>query len=193
MGLDTIDPLMFSPVSGRDMPELLLRGASPGTIEAAAAVARRLDPRIRTHAESLTLRLDHYLAPARVAAALASTLGLLALSLATVGMFGVFAYSVRQRTREIGLRMALGAQPRQIAGLVFGASSRSVLVGLAVGLLLAAAASRLLQRQLFGLSAFDPPAYCGVCLLLCAAALAATWVPARRAIHIDPLRALRHE
>jgi putative ABC transport system permease protein len=113
--------------------------------------------------------------------------------LATVGMFGVFAYAVRQRTREIGIRMALGAQSADVVRLILAGHSRAVMVGLVVGLLGAIAASQVLRGFLYGLSPFDPIAYLGVAVLLAFAGLAASYVPARRATRIDPLAALRHE
>jgi predicted permease len=192
-GLDSIEPLMYEPVSGKEMPQLLIRDSIPAFIQRVEATARHLDPRIQIRAEPLTTQLSRYLAPARAGAALASALGFLALALASVGMFGVFAYIVRQRTREIGIRMALGAKPIQILALVFDASSRSVFIGLIIGLVLSAATSRLMHKFLFGLSGLDPVPYASVCLILCMAALAATWVPAHRAIHVNPVRALHYE
>lgn len=192
IGLDSIEPLLYQPVSGRQMPLLLVR-SSPEAVQIATAVAKRLDARIQVSAEPLTAQLERHLSPARVASALAGTLGLLSLILASVGMFGVFAYIVRQRTHEIGIRIALGARPSHILKLVLGASSRSVLMGLVLGIVISAAASRILQRFLYGISGFDPVAYSTVCLVLLAAAIAASWLPARRAIHIDPVQALRNE
>ena len=192
-GLDSIDPLIFEPVSGREMPQLLIRDATPGFLQAIEATARRMDPRIQVRVEPLTAQLDHYLSPTLTSAKLAGMLGTLALILATVGIFGVFSYVVRQRTPEIGLRMALGAKPRQIVGLVLAASSRSIFAGVVVGFLISAVASRMMGGLIYGLSGLDPLAYAVVCLILCAAAIIATWVPARRAIRIDPLRALNYE
>ncbi len=191
--LDSVDPLMYEPVSGREMPQLLVRDSVPAFIQRVEGTARRLDPRIQIRTEPLTTQLSRYLAPARTGAALASVLGFLALAFASVGMFGVFAYIVRQRTREIGIRMALGAKPNQILALVFDASSRSVFIGLAIGLAISAATSRLMHKFRYGLSGLDPLPYVSVCLILCIAAIAATWVPAHRAIRIDPVRALRYE
>ena len=123
----------------------------------------------------------------------ASILGMLGLTLATIGMFGVFAYVVRQRTREIGIRMALGAQPGSISRSVLLGTSRAVVAGVVVGIAGALAASQVLRRFLYGLSPLDPIAYGGVVLLLAAAAAAASYLPVRRATRIDPVLALRHE
>lgn len=108
-------------------------------------------------------------------------------------MFGVFAYLVEQRTKEIGIRMALGAQPAQVIRLLLGASSRAVIIGLVLGFAGGVAISKLLQTFLFGLSPLDPISYEMVVLVLAAAGLAATYFPTRRATKIDPMTALRCE
>src|SRR5205814_1280369 len=105
----------------------------------------------------------------------------------------VFAYVVRQRTREIGIRMALGAQPAQVVRLVLASSGRALAGGLGAGLAGAFGLSQLLVHQLNGVSPFDPLAYAGVVVLLIAAAAAASAVPARRAAKVDPVMALRWE
>jgi hypothetical protein len=190
--LNSIDPLVYQPVSGRDMPTLMLRSL-PGDVERIQAVAKRLDPRIQVHAEPLTAQLERHLFPARTASAQAGTLGLLALGLAEVGMFGVFAYIVRQRTREIGIRIALGAKPNHIVRIVIAASSQAVISGFAAGLLLSFAASRFIARFLYGINGTDLPTYGAVSVLLLSAAAAASSLPARRALHIDPVKALHYE
>ena len=124
---------------------------------------------------------------------MAGFLGLLALAIASVGMSGVFAYVVGQRTREIGVRMALGAQPSQIVRLVLGSSARALAYGLGCGIAGAAGIATLLAHALPGLHPADPLAYCDVVLLLSAAVALASAVPARRATQVDPVRALRWE
>ena len=193
VGLDSIEPLIYEPVSGTYMPKLLVGSASADAIHVITAIAKRLDPRIHVQSEPLTAQLERHLAPARTASVLAATLGLLALILASVGMFGVFAYLVRQRTQEIGIRMALGAKPTQILRLVLGVCSRSVLAGFALGLLISWAASRVIRSFLDGLSAVDAVAYGAVCIVLLVTAIAASWLPARRAMRVEPVRALRYE
>src|SRR5260370_28878375 len=118
---------------------------------------------------------------------------MLALALASIGMFGVFSYWVQQRTQEIGIRMALGARPAQVIHTVLGGSFRPVAIGLSAGFLGSIAAARLLQRFLFGVSPLDPASYLGVAMILTAAAIVATYFPARRATHIDPINALKYE
>src|SRR6185369_8694447 len=108
-------------------------------------------------------------------------------------MAGVFAYMIGQRTREIGVRMALGAQPRQVVRLVLTSSLRALAFGVPAGLAGAVALSMVLGRTLPGVKASDPLAYAGVLVLLVVAAAVATAAPARRAARIDPVRALRWE
>ena len=127
----------------------------------------------------------------RIGPALAAVLGLFALTLAAVGMSGVFAYAVRQRTREIGIRMALGAQTSDVVRLILSGHSRAVLIGLLVGLVGAVGASQIIGSFTFGVNPLDPVAYVGVAAILTVAGLAATYVPVRRAARIDPMTALR--
>jgi ABC-type antimicrobial peptide transport system permease subunit len=136
---------------------------------------------------------DQSLAASRVMALTAGAVGLLALVLASVGVFGVFSYVVHERTREIGLRMAIGARAPQVVGLVLRSTAWAALAGLAGGLLGSVVVSRFLTRQLYGVSPLDPTAYAIVALVLAIAAILATWLPARRATQVDPATALRAE
>jgi len=129
--------------------------------------------------------------PARMGAALLGLFGALALILASIGIYGVLAYSVAQRTSEIGLRMALGAQPRQVLRLVLRQGMLLALIGAAVGILVALPVARLASGLLYGVSATDPITYAAITLLLMGVALLACYLPARRATRIDPLVALR--
>jgi ABC-type antimicrobial peptide transport system permease subunit len=116
-----------------------------------------------------------------------------ALLLASIGIYGVMAYSVAQRTQEIGVRMALGAQPREIIGMVIRQGARLVGLGLALGFVAAYFTAQLLAGNLYGVSPHDPPTFALVPLLLAAVALVACWLPSRRATLIDPIIALRAE
>jgi predicted permease len=119
--------------------------------------------------------------------------GAMALLLGAVGLYGVIAYSVSQRTREIGVRMALGAQRRDVMSLVLGEGMLVILIGLAIGLVGSLALTRFLSSLLFGVTATDPLTFAGVVFLLALIALAACYIPARRAMLVDPMIALRHE
>ncbi len=126
-------------------------------------------------------------------ASLLAALGLLAIVLASIGVYGVVACSVAQRTREIGVRMALGAAPLDVQWMVLAHGLRITAIGIAVGLLLSAATVRLLRGFLYGLSPFDPIAFVTASLAWIAIAMLASWYPARRATRVDPMTALNFE
>jgi putative ABC transport system permease protein len=111
--------------------------------------------------------------------------------LATVGLYSVIRYAVSQRTRELGVRMALGAQPRDVETMVLREGMLLALAGLAAGLAAAFAVTRFLESQLLGVSATDPLVFAGVALLLAGVCALASWLPARRAAAVDPMTALR--
>ncbi|MBC7928058.1 MAG: FtsX-like permease family protein, partial [Bryobacteraceae bacterium] len=127
------------------------------------------------------------------AALVVSVFGSVAHLLACLGILGAVAYSVSQRTKEIGIRMALGAHPLQILSLVLQQLSRPVGVGLVAGVLAAAALTQLLRQELYGLSNLDPVTYLAIITIFIVTAVLAALVPARAALRVDPLRALRHD
>ena len=129
----------------------------------------------------------------RVAGTFVGAFGLLALVLAAVGIYGVVAYSTRQRTHEIGIRMTLGAQKSDVFRLVLGKGIRLTVIGLAIGFVVSLALTRFLRTMLFGVTATDALTFSGVALLLSVVALAACYIPARRATRVDPMVALRYE
>jgi putative ABC transport system permease protein len=162
-----------------------------------SAVRRRIQeldpdlpiPRIAT----MGTRVAESLKPQRFNTLLMSLFAALALALASIGLYGALAYNVVQRMREIGIRLALGARPNNIVALVMKQGLRLVLLGLALGLAGAYALTRLLGRLLYGVSAADAPTFAVITLLLLLVALLACWIPARRAMRVDPLVALRNE
>jgi putative ABC transport system permease protein len=129
----------------------------------------------------------------RLYAVLLGLFACVAAALAVIGIYGVMAYSVAQRTREIGVRVALGAGRSEVMRLVLGQSLLLTTVGIALGIAGAASVARYLDRMLFGLSPLDPATYVGVSTLLAAVAAAGSYVPAHRATKVDPMVALRHE
>ncbi len=129
----------------------------------------------------------------RAGAALFGAFGGAALLIAVIGVYGVHAYAVSRRTREIGIRMSLGAQPRDVFGLIMGEGARQTAIALGVGVLLSIAAGRMIADILFRVSAFDPIALGGAMLVLALAALFACYIPARRATRVNPMTALRME
>ncbi|HXW55045.1 MAG TPA: ABC transporter permease [Candidatus Cybelea sp.] len=129
----------------------------------------------------------------RMGGAFVGGFGILAMVLAAVGIYGLLAYVTRQRTHEIGIRMALGADPRDVLELVLRQGLKLAAFGLAIGLLASLVLTRALSSQLFGVTPADPPTYLAVIILLLGVALVACYLPARRAMKVDPMVALRHE
>jgi predicted permease len=186
------EAMIYLPLTGSTgTPVVLANGLGPAAVERVAALVKQIEPRAQIRAEPLSANFERQMQPNLIGAALAGFLGLLALGIASVGMSGVFAYVVGRRTREIGVRMALGAEPAQIVRLVLGSALRPLVLGLGIGLALAAAVSILLAGLLPGVQASDPLAYANVVLLLGGAVVLASAVPARRATKVDPVRALR--
>jgi predicted permease len=196
VGLDPVPPIVFQPLTGPRgnlFPTLLVQRGQPTDTAAVSDVIERLEPRAQVTVAPMRNRLEFQIAELALAPLAASVLGLLALGLATVGMFGFFGYIVRQRTREIGIRIALGARSGEIIRLVVAGSSRPLIVGLVVGLFGAFGASQLLRSVLYGVNPIDPITYGAAASLLTVAALAASCLPARRAARLNPTQALREQ
>ncbi|HXN71625.1 MAG TPA: ABC transporter permease [Candidatus Acidoferrales bacterium] len=177
------EPKILVSVNGNPTP---LLAALPG-------LAREMDPNVSSTANGLEENLSFWIWPSQIGALLATTLGLLALLLASVGIVSVTSFAVSQRKKEIGIRMALGAQPGGVVRLLVLQVGKLIAIGAAIGLVCATAASRLLAQVLYGLSALDGVTLVGVTLFLASIALASCYFPARRATVIDPIQALREE
>jgi predicted permease len=165
-----------------------------GVVDGVRQAVKEIDPRMPLYK---VMTIEQHLTWAfwaqNMAAALATAFGLLALALAAVGLYGVVSYTVARRTKEIGIRVALGAQARDILRIVLSQGMTLTLVGLAAGLFVALVAARQLASLLYGLSPGDPATYILVALVLACVALLACLVPARRATKVDPMVALRYE
>jgi predicted permease len=177
-------------------PYFVIRTVSDPVALAAAAteVVHKADPTLPvTHVTTMDGLLSESVSPHRFSAALTGIFAGLALLLAAIGIYGVMSYTVSQRTQEIGIRMALGAQPANVRRMILGHSLKLTLLGVALGLAGAFAFVQLLASMLFGVGTYDPVTFIGVPLLLAAVAMVASFIPARRAVRVDPLVALRYE
>jgi putative ABC transport system permease protein len=193
-------PYMFLPVYQQQhgAVTILISAKSAADLPAVTASARseiaRMDPRMPV--VGVNIGDDNMALPywgPRVAAGMATTFGVLALVLATMGLYSVMMYVVSQRTREIGIRMALGANVRDVLRMIVSQGMRMVMIGLVLGLAGAFALTRVFASLLLGVGTTDPLTFVGVTVLLVLIALLACWIPARRATKVDPLVALRQE
>ena len=160
---------------------------------AARQAAVSLDRNIFVSVTRTEDSLDQLVHPLRSGLMFSGVLGLLALVLAGVGIYGVLAFSVSQRVKEIGIRIALGARPGEVLFLVLRQGARLVAVGITSGLAVSCTVTGVLSNALFGLNPLDPVAFVGVSLFLALVAMLACYLPARRATKVDPMVALRYE
>jgi predicted permease len=189
-------PFVYVPIAQRYLPRvsLLVKSPAGGVIPEVRTIVRELNPNLPvTNAMPLDEVTAILLIPQRIAGALAASLGIVVLLLAAIGIYGVTSYSVNRRTREIGVRMALGAGRGDVMRLVVRQGIVLTAAGVALGLVMASAGAPLLRSLLFGVSPLDPVAFGGAALLFAAVSLVASYVPARRATRVDPMVALRAE
>jgi predicted permease len=191
-------PVVFSSIAQQYSALASLVVRSEGDPEALVGAIRReardLDPNLPFFGvKSLSEHASLSLFPMRVGAAVAGSLGLLALALAALGVFGVMAYTVAQRTREIGVRMALGATQRDVARMIVRQGMALGLLGLGIGLAAAVALTPLMAGVLVGVGPRDAATFAAISAALAAVVLLACYLPARRATRVEPTRALRYE
>ena len=182
-----------------------LKPGSPTTVsvrargplnQVSSAIQQTLQPKLPgapVEVRALSAQVGRTIVQERMMATLAGGFGILALALACIGLYGLLAYNVARRTKEIGIRMALGAQAQRVVALVVAGGTRLVLIGIGVGLPIAIIASRWIRSMLFGLTPTDPLTMAGAIAVLLAAGQVAAYLPARRASRVDPLVALRYE
>ena len=184
-------PLAQAPVSNAT---LLVRAAVDESVVGPhlRAIVRELDPALALYGvESLDRTLSGTVSERRFTSVLLALFGVVALLLALIGVHGVLSFSVAQRAREVGIRMALGASRGDVVRMIVGEGMRLAVVGVTLGLIAAAAGSGLLRGMLFGLSPTDPATFAGVAAVTLVVAALACWLPARRATRVDPVRTLR--
>jgi putative ABC transport system permease protein len=194
-GLES-EPTFDVYLAGGWTPYFVIRtGSDPATVAAAATdVIHRADASLPvTHVMTMDALLSGSVSPRRFSAVLIGAFAALALVLAAVGIYGVMSYTVSQRTQEIGIRMALGAQPGDVQGMILGHSAKLTLLGVGLGLAGSFVLVQFLTSLLFGVGAYDAVTFIGVSVLLAVVAMTAAYVPARRAVRVDPLVALRYE
>ncbi len=170
------------------------RGPAPGIFDAIRHSVQQVNSeQIVYGAQTMPEIISDSTATSRFSAILLGAFAAVALLLSSIGIYGVISYLVGQQTREIGIRIALGAQRRDILYVILGRGAKTALLGVAIGIVAALALTRLMARMLYGVTATDPLTFAAVALLLVAVALAACYIPARRAMQVDPMVALRYE
>jgi putative ABC transport system permease protein len=195
----TISPTMYVPMAQDDFSTMWVmaraKAGDPGQLAGSARLlVREMDPQLPTYSVNpLATIVSDSVAQRRFSMLLIVLFAGIALFLAAVGLYGVVAYTVSQRTREIGLRMAIGAAPRQVLGMVLGGGMKLALIGVAIGIAGALVLARLVQTMLFEVAPSDPTSYAVTAILLLAIAAVACYVPARRAMRVDPLVAMQAE
>ena len=190
-----IAPTMFVPLVGNSAHfELRTAGDPTALVQQVRSIVAHADSNLPLfHVRTQTQQIEQTLYQERLMSRLSSFFALLALILACIGLYGLLSYEVTRRTRELGIRMALGAQRRELMRLVVRRGLLLALAGAVLGIGTAIAATRLMATMLYEVRPYDPVTFAGVGMLLVLVALAACWIPARRAVRIDPMVALRYE
>jgi ABC-type antimicrobial peptide transport system permease subunit len=189
------DPILFLPVVGNSAHFELRTAANPTALVKTVreVVSRAGDNLPLTEVRTQTEQIDRLLFQQRMLARLSGFFGVAALVLACIGLYGLLSYEVARRTRELGIRMALGAQQGDLLRLVVGQGILLALIGAAIGIAAALGVTRFMSSMLYGIHADDPLTFAGVTVLLTLVALLACYIPARRAMQVDPMVALRYE
>ena len=188
--MNGVEPTLFEPL-GTNVHYVIVTG--PANVERVRALIARLRPKATIDARPLADNIERSLEEATIGARLAGGLGILALALSAAGIFGVFSYVVTERTREIGLRLAIGARRVDVLRVLLRRAAIPLGVGLGIGLAASGMSGAILESKLYGLSPLDPVAYAGVLAVIAFATLCATLLPALRALRVDPAVALRTE
>jgi ABC-type antimicrobial peptide transport system permease subunit len=165
----------------------------PSIAKTIRAAVHTIDPDVAVDVVRMEDYLDVWRTPPKMVGTLAGSLGGLGLLLACIGVYGVVSYGVSRRVREIGIRMTLGADAREVKRLILRQAMRPVMIGALIGIAGCAAVSQILKNLLFGVSTHDPLAFVGVPAVLLFVAVAASYIPARRATRVDPMVVLRYE
>lgn len=190
-------PYFYLPLPQRGMPMMTLHvdpdGSAASVIAAVRQQVRALDPELPVFIQSLDEHMNEALSQPRMAASLLGWAGIFALTLAAVGIYAVLAYSVTLRSREIGVRMAIGARPVDVLWMVLGEGMALVAAGLCAGLLAALGSARLIASYLYGIPATDMATFSAVTIFVTTVALFASYVPAQRAARYDPMKTLRQD
>jgi putative ABC transport system permease protein len=169
-------------------------GTTAEVVNAVRGAIATVDPDVAVYdVRTMKQQVDDSVAQSRLRSALLAVFSIVALILASLGVYGVIACSVAERKKELGIRIALGARPSEVRSMVLGQGLKLTFIGLALGLAGAAAATRLIEGFLFGVSASDPLTYAATCAVFIGVALLASYLPARRAMRVDPMTALREE
>jgi predicted permease len=188
-------PPKMMPMVASSVAVVLRTEGDPGAImDPVRRVVEQVDPgEIIYNVETMNEVISNSFAARRLSMILLGVFATLALALSCVGIYGVISYLVGERTHEIGIRMALGARHSDVLRLVLGQGAKMALIGVAIGVAFALALTRLMSNQIFGITAHDPLTFAGVALVLITVALAACYIPARRAMQVDPIVALHYE